>query len=37
MRLEHREKYYLVIDINGKIALLTHHKGIAERFIKNNS
>lgn len=37
MRLEHREKYYLVIDSRGKIALLTHHKGIAERFIENNS
>ena len=36
MRLEHREKYYLVIDDRGKIALLTHHKGIAERFIEKN-
>lgn len=37
MRLEQRKKYYVVIDDRGKIVLLTHHKGIAERFIEKNS
>lgn len=37
MKLEHNNKYWLVIDNAGKIALLTHNRKIAERFIENNA
>jgi len=36
MRLEARGDKWIVFDENGCIALMTHHKGIALRFIKNH-